>query len=90
MDDLEEDNLVGHHNSELWEELRNNKRLKASFFDKSAPMSLVGSSIPSTTNELAHKGTWERDSNTLATLPSYLGQREDNSAILPLPFPNQN
>ena len=72
-------------NEEIWDELHTTKCQKASFLDKIAPISQVGSSV-SLENEIEQEEqVWDCRSNTLATLPSYWGQQDDKSIIIPIP-----
>ena len=73
-------------NEELWDELRTTKRRKASFSDKTAPISQVGSSISLEKEIEQEEQVWDHHSNTLATLPSYLGHQDDKSEIIPIPL----
>ena len=77
-------------NEELWDELRTSKRRKASFSDKTAPISIVGSSVSLEQGSEPEVLEDDRRSNTLATLPSYLGQRDDQSVLIPIPSPQIN
>ena len=60
-------------NEELWDELRTSERWKASFLDKTAPISQVGSSVSLEQEAEPENHDFDQSANTLATLPSNLG-----------------
>ena len=75
---------------QLWEHIRMTKLDREGFLDKAAPLSLVGSSLSENEQQsLENEEQCDHPASifkTLQTLPSYIGQYEDHSDIIPMPM----
>ena len=84
------------NHQELWEQIRDMKQERASFEEKEAPLTKIGSSLMGTSEQTKPKiegKELEMDiasiSKTLVALPSYLGHHDPGSKIIPLHVPRE-
>ena len=88
--------LEGNDAEELWNKIREDKEERESFSEKEAPLSLIGSSYKGTNIEELVRSMPEiefedakSEANTLATLPSFQGEYEAKTEIIPIPSSQQ-